>query len=140
MTVMAADPVPMGTGDTDAAPHVPEFRFYFFTARYEETVAFYRDVLRLRVERSWDRSERLRGTVFASPNGTGSIEVEQGEELPRLRGGFYIEVDDIDGWYDRVKAAGAPIRKSLGATEYGHRNFKAIDPSGIEVGFFQRVP
>jgi predicted enzyme related to lactoylglutathione lyase len=124
----------------NAATHAPEFRFYFFTAKYAETVAFYRDVLGLRIERSWDHSDQLRGTVFASPNGTGFIEVEQGEALPRIRGGFYIEVDDIDGWYERVKAAGAPIGKRLGATGYGHRNFKAIDPSGIEVGFFQRVP
>jgi predicted enzyme related to lactoylglutathione lyase len=117
----------------------PEFRFYFFTAKYAETVAFYRDVLGLRIEQSWDRSDQLRGTVFASPNGAGLIEVEQGEELPRIHGGFYIEVDDLDDWYARLKAAGAPIVKSPGVTGYGHRNFKVIDPSGVEVGFFQRV-
>ena len=120
-----------------AATRSPEFRFYFFTSKYDETVAFYRDVLQLKVDRSWDRSDQHRGTVFASPNGTGLIEVEQGDKLPQIYGGFYIEVDDIDGWYGRVTAAGATIKKSLGVTDYGHLNFKVVDPSGIEVGFFQ---
>ena len=116
---------------------LPEFRFYFFTPEYDETVAFYRDVMQLEIVRSWDRSDQERGTVFASPNGTGFIEVEQGDELPRINGGFYIEVDDVESWYERVTAAGARIKKSLGVTGYGHLNFKVLDPSGIEVGFFQ---
>lgn len=115
----------------------PEFRFYFFTSKYDETVAFYRDVLKLTVERSWDRTEQERGTVFASPNGNGLIEVEQGTALPHIAGGFYIEVDDVDAWHARVTAAGADITKPLGVTSYGHRNFKIVDPSGIEIGFFQ---
>jgi len=114
-----------------------EFRFYFFTPKYDETVAFYRDVLKLEVHRSWDRSDKERGTVFASPNGAGFIEVEKGDELPRISGGFYIEVDDVNGWYERVTAAGARIKKDLGVTGYGHLNFKVLDPSGIEVGLFQ---
>jgi predicted enzyme related to lactoylglutathione lyase len=117
----------------------PEFRYYFFTSKYYETVAFYRDVLKLKVERSWDRSDQERGTVFVSPNGVGFIEVEQGDELPRIRGGFYIEVDDINGWYERALASGAKVKKRLGVTDYGHLNFKILDPSGVEVGFFQCV-
>ena len=120
-----------------AATRTPEFRFYFFTPKYDETVAFYRDVLQLNVDRSWDRSDQDRGTVFVSPNGTGLIEIEQGDKLPNIYGGFYIEVDDIHGWYAQVTAAGATIQKSLGVTDYGHLNFKVVDPSGIEVGFFQ---
>lgn len=80
-----------------APTRMQEFRFYFFTIKYDETVAFYRDVLQLQVDHSWDRSERYRGTVFISPNGNGLIEVEQGERLPLIDGGFYIEVDDIHG-------------------------------------------
>ncbi|TAL84854.1 MAG: VOC family protein [Rhodanobacter sp.] len=123
----------------NAATRFPEFRFYFFTTKYDETVAFYRDVLQLQVDRSWNRSDQHRGTVFTSPNGTGLIEVEQGGKLPQIDGGFYIEVDDIQGWYDRVTAAGAMIKKSLGVTDYGHLNFKVVDPNGVEVGFFQCV-
>jgi len=45
-------------------------------------------------------------------------------------------VADVDGWYDRVRRSGAPITSELGKTDYGHRNFKTIDPSGVEVSFF----
>jgi uncharacterized glyoxalase superfamily protein PhnB len=115
----------------------PEFRFYYFTPRYEETVAFYRDALRLEIFRSWDRGEAARGTVFRSPNGTGLIEVEAGDVAPVLHGGFYIEVADLDRWFERAKHAGCPILRPLGATEYGHRSFRTADPNGVEVTLFQ---
>ena len=55
-----------------------EFRFYYFTRRYDETVAFYRDVLQLQVHRSWDHGPEARGTIFRAPNGSGLIEIEAG--------------------------------------------------------------
>lgn len=117
--------------------HRPEFRFYYFTPAYDETVAFYRDVLRFSVYRSWDRGSADRGTIFVSPNGRGLIEIEAGARLPAIDGGFYIEVPDVDEWHQRVHEAGAAITRSVSDTEYGHRNFKVIDPSGIEVTFFR---
>jgi uncharacterized glyoxalase superfamily protein PhnB len=114
----------------------PEFRFYYFTPRYEETVAFYRDVLRLETYRSWSR-EGDRGTIFLSPNGRGLIEIEAGTQLPSISGGFYIEVDDLERWHERVREGGAPIVKALGVTSYGHENFKTHDPSGVEVTLFR---
>lgn len=115
----------------------PEFRFYYFTPLYDETVTFYRDVLQFAVYRSWDRGGDDRGTIFSSPNGRGLIEIEAGTVAPSIRGGFYIEVPDPEPWRDRVRDARAPIRKELGATSYGHRNFKTVDPSGVEITFFQ---
>lgn len=115
----------------------PEFRFYYFTPSYDQTVAFYRDTLRFEIYRTWDRPGGDRGTIFRSPNGTGLIEIEAGDQRPSIHGGFYVEVDDLDHWYDRVREAGAPISKELGDTSYGHRNFKTIDPNGVEVSFFQ---
>src|SRR5687767_2645574 len=102
----------------------PEFRFYYFTALYEETVAFYRDALGLAVYRSWAREGNDRGTIFVSPNGRGLIEIEAGTQQPSIMGGFYIEVPDVEVWYRRVVDAGAPILKTLGVTSYGHENFK----------------
>lgn len=117
----------------------PEFRFYYFTPAYEETVAFYRDVLRFPVFRSWDRPNGDRGTIFVAPNGRGLIEIEAGSQLPSLSGGFYIEVPDVEQWHERVVAAGATITKELGETDYAHFNFKTVDPSGLEVTFFRYV-
>lgn len=116
-----------------------EFRFYYFTSFYEQTVSFYRDLLGLEVYRTWDRGELQRGTIFCSPNGQGLIEIEAGPSAPSMLGGLYIEVGDVESWYARVRDSGAPIRKELGDTSYGHRNFKTVDPSGVEVSFFCHV-
>jgi catechol 2,3-dioxygenase-like lactoylglutathione lyase family enzyme len=114
----------------------PEFRFYYFTSLYEQTVGFYRDLLGLEVYVTWDRGELQRGTIFRSPNGQGLIEIEAGPSAPSILGGLYIEVADVEGWYARVRDSGAPIRKELGDTSYGHRHFKTVDPSGVELSFF----
>lgn len=114
-----------------------EFRFYYFTPAYDETVAFYRDVLQFEVLRSWDRAEE-RGTIFRAPNGEGLIEIEHGDRAPAIHGGFYIEVDDVDGWYGRLRDR-APVIAAPTVTSYGHRNFKLHDPNGIELGFFEYV-
>ncbi len=113
-----------------------EFRFYYFTPLYDQTVAFYRDALGFEIYSSWNRPD-ARGTIFRSPNGLGLIEIEAGDEPPSIAGGFYIEVADLDYWYERVRQSGAPVRKKLGNTSYGHRNFKTADPNGVEIGFFQ---
>ena len=114
-----------------------EVRFYYFTPLYEQTVAFYRDVLRFDVYHAWERGAADRGTIFRSPNGAGFVEIEAGEEPPSIRGGFYIEVADVGRLYEEARRRGAPILRELGATSYGHRNFKTADPSGIEVSFFE---
>jgi catechol 2,3-dioxygenase-like lactoylglutathione lyase family enzyme len=113
-----------------------EFRFYYFTPLYEQTVAFYRDILRFEIYHAWDRGAD-RGTIFRSPNGAGFIEIEVGGQLPSISGGFYIEVADARAWYEETRQRGAPILKELGATSYGHRNFKTVDPNGVEVSFFE---
>ena len=41
-----------------------QFRFAYFTRRYDETVAFYRDGLGLPVSHAWDRSPDDRGTLI----------------------------------------------------------------------------
>jgi len=115
----------------------PEFRFYYFTSLYDETVAFYRDTLQFEIYRTWHRGDTDRGTIFHSPNRCGLIEIEWGEHAPSIRGGFYLEVTGLERWYERVQQSGAPLRKELSATSYGHRNFKTVDPNGVEVSFFE---
>ena len=114
-----------------------EFRFYYFTPLYEQTVAFYRDVLGFDIYHAWDRGAEERGTIFRSPGGAGLIEIEAGERPPSLGGGFYIEVADIERRYEAARSRGAPILRGLGATSYGHRNFRTVDPNGVEVTFFE---
>ena len=114
-----------------------EFRFYYFTPFYDQTVTFYRDVLGFEIFHTWDRGAADRGTIFCSPTGPGFIEIEAGVQSPSILGGFYIEVDDVGKWYEELRRRGAPIVKELSTTAYGHRNFKTVDPSGMEVSFFE---
>lgn len=115
----------------------PEFRYFYFTPLYDDTVAFYRDRVRLEEVSSWDRGPDERGTVFRSPNGMGLIEVEAGD-APGPGGGIYIEMNDVDAWHAELVSRGVPIATPLTDTSYGHRQFRIVDPAGLEIGFFSR--
>ena len=119
---------------------LPEFRYYYFTKRYEETVSFYKDRLGLEVMRSWDRGELDRGTIFWSPNRTGLIEIEEGSEAPVLGGALYIEVDDVDDWYKKLADKEIKIIQPLSDMSYGHRSFKFEDPNKLVIGLFKYLP
>lgn len=118
---------------------LPEFRFYYFTSAYETTVAFYRDILEWEVIRSWSRPDDKR-TLFRSPNGSGIIEIEEGDEKPLLGGGLYIEVENVDDWYEQATKKEINIITALSNTTYGHRSFKFADPNGMEIVLYITRP
>jgi predicted enzyme related to lactoylglutathione lyase len=113
-----------------------EFRYFYFTDRYEETVAFYRDRLGWETMRSWDHGPLARGTVFHAPNRIGLIEIEAGTERPTSLGGLYIEVEDVDTEHAKLVAAAVPLTRGLADTSYGHRAFRFVDPSGLTISIF----
>jgi len=43
---------------------------------------------------------------------------------------LYLAVDDVDGVYERARAAGAEIGREPTDTDYGSREFSARDPEG----------
>lgn len=116
--------------------NLPEFRFYYFTSRYSETVSFYRDIMQLEEVRSWDRGDCEKGTIFRSPNGAGLIEIEEGNEIPTIQGGLYIQVEDVDMWYNIAVAKKVNIIQPISNTSYGHRSFKFADPNNLIIGLF----
>ncbi|MGH7822209.1 MAG: VOC family protein [Candidatus Binatia bacterium] len=124
-----------------------EFRFTYFSAEYDGTVAFYRDTLELALLESWDRGPDDRGTLFAAA--AGIIEV-----LVRPRGGdsshfwderppqgafMVIEVDDVDETYRRVVGKGVPIQQQLTTQAWGHRSFCIREPNGLTLYFFSKM-
>jgi len=117
----------------------PEFRFYYFTNRYTETISFYKNILELEEVSSWDRGDCDKGTIFRSHNGTGLIEIEEGTESPILQGGLYIEVEDVDSWYGKVIAKQIKIIQTIQDTSYGHRSFKFADPNNLVIGLFKAI-
>jgi predicted enzyme related to lactoylglutathione lyase len=116
-----------------------EFRFYYSTNRYVETVVFYREILQLGEFRSWDRGYGDKGIIFRSPNGTGLIEIEEGIESPVLQGALYIEVADVDDWYKKAVAGNVKIIQPVLNTSYGHRSFKMEDPNKLTIGLFKYI-
>lgn len=63
--------------------------------------------------------------------------MEAGERPPSVGGGFYIEVADVERRCEDARRRGAPILRELGPTSYGSRNFKTVDPNGVEIIFFE---
>lgn len=117
----------------------PEFRFYYFTNNYQETVLFYKEILQLEVMRSWDRGHLEKGTIFISPNGTGLLEIEEGDNIPTLHGGLYIEVEDVDSWYEKCINNNVSMIEHLSNKSYGHRSFKFEDPNKLVIGLFKYI-
>ena len=65
-----------------------------------------------------------RGMVMIGSTGAGDKQFDTG------RASIYVIVDDPDAVYDRAKAAGAEITRELQDTDYGSREFSALDPEG----------
>lgn len=124
-----------------------QFRFGYFTARYDETVAFYREKLGLPVVESWDRSPDDRGTLFAASSGMIEVLIfPKGDQPEHLwderspQGAFMaIEVEEVDSLYGRVMAAGLPIQRELKDQYWGHRGFCVREPNGLTLYFFSEL-
>lgn len=118
-----------------------KFRFIFRTQNYEGSVAFYRDGLGLPVVGSWDRGPAERGTLFQAASGIIEVlALAPGRERVSLQGGeLAYEVDDVDGWYQRVQEKGLPIRGELADKPWGHRSFSVTDPDGIKVILYSTI-
>ena len=112
-----------------------EFRVVFRARDYDATVSFYQVGLELQIDHSWDRGPGQRGTVFVAASGL--IEVlelaEDASFAPATGLEIGYEVDDVNEWYDRIKAKGLPIRGDLADKPWGHRTFSLTDPCGIKV-------
>ncbi len=61
----------------------------------------------------------------------GEIGVEKGHEaIDEARFGISVYVEDVDGHYQRAKAAGAVIEQEPYDTDYGARMYSVRDPEG----------
>ena len=124
-----------------------QFRFAYFTPKYEETVAFYRQGLELPTIEVWDRTPDDRGTLFGAASGV--IEVlalpsnAQSDHLwddrPPQGGFMVIEVDQVESLYQRAVERGLPIQHELKDQKWGHRSFCVREPNGLTLNFFSEL-
>lgn len=62
-----------------------------------------------------------------------------GKVTPSYANSMFIETDDVDAVYDRLKSR-APVVMPIVTQWYGMREFSIADPDGYVVTFAQRVP
>ncbi|MGB6836896.1 MAG: VOC family protein [Dehalococcoidia bacterium] len=118
-----------------------EFRVILEALDFEETVAFYRDMLGLEQVDAWDRPEG-KGVLLRA--GGGTIEVV--DRLPRLpdRGGapvardarLAIQVDDVDAAHRKLAEAKVRILRGLANQPSGHRTLTFLGPDGLPISLF----
>ena len=120
-----------------------QFRFGYFTDRYEETVAFYRDGLGWPVVHAWDRSASDKGTLIGAAAGLIEVLAKPNGESDHLfeprppQGAFMVvEVHDVDAWYAHAVAQALPLQQALTDQAWGHRSFCLREPNGLTLYLF----
>jgi uncharacterized glyoxalase superfamily protein PhnB len=56
-------------------------------------------------------------------------------DVHAIKQGLYVAIDDVDAHCNRAKAAGARVLRGPEDTEYGSREYSAIDPGGYYWSF-----
>lgn len=124
-----------------------QFRFAYFTPKYEETVAFYRHGLELPSIEVWNRGPDDRGTLFGAASGVIEVlalpDKAQSDHLwddrPPQGAFMVIEVDQVELLYQRAVEKGLPIQDALKDQSWGHRSFCVREPNGLTLNFFSEV-
>lgn len=124
-----------------------QFRFAYFTPKYEETVAFYRQGLELPSIEAWDRTPDDRGTLFGAASGVIEVLALPGnaqsdhlwDDRPPQGAFMVIEVDQVELLYQCAVEKGLPIQHELKDQGWGHRSFCVREPNGLTLNFFSEV-
>ncbi len=129
--------------------NIGEFRFAYFTEKYDATCAFYAHKLELELLFSWERNENDKGSVFKA--GDGCIEIlhlpEHSEEHTNAgldyktpQGAFMvIQVEGVDKLYKTYKSKGLTFKQHITNQSWGHRSFSIRDPNGIVLFMYEPI-
>ncbi len=123
--------------DNDSS--ILEFRFSFYTQKYKESIAFYRDILKLPVVNNWNRGFNDSGYLFKAASGHIVVLQSATKQVePLIDSVLLIEVEDLDKQYDFCKEQGVEIVQEIQKREWGDRDFKIVDPNRLVLGFYSR--
>jgi predicted enzyme related to lactoylglutathione lyase len=117
---------------------VEKLTFVITTPNFEAALAFYRDLIGLRVLEEW--SDFGHGAVLEALEGA-AVELidtpEAATPAPRERTAFIgLQVTDVDEIHARLVAAGASVNAPPTAKPWGGRGFTAFDPDGLPVNVY----
>lgn len=120
------------------ASQIEQFVFVVKTARFNASLAFYRDGLGLSVMEEW--TDFGHGAVLSAEGHARVelIEAEVGEvPAPRDRDVFLgLQVRDVDSLYQRLLDAGFETASAPAPRAWGGRGFAAFDPNGVAVNIY----
>lgn len=113
-----------------------------FVERYEESLHFYRELLGMALE--WQPDED--NSYLCSGNDNLALHRYRGaardpatQRLDHI--GFIIDrIDDVDAWYDFLKAEGVKIKSTPRTHRDGARSFYCADPDGNTVQIIYHPP
>jgi predicted enzyme related to lactoylglutathione lyase len=122
---------------TDAEPaHFQQFVFVITTSHFSDVLAFYRDVVGLRVLEEW--TDAGHGAVL-SAGGPARVEVIDVPDAAAVAADttfIGLQVDDIEPLHARAVAAGHEIVRDPADRPWGGRGFVVRDPAGVAVNVY----
>jgi len=116
-----------------------EFRFSFFTQKYNETIKFYKDILQLPVVGNWNRGFNDSGHLFKAASGHIVVLQSATKQVePLVDAVLLIQVENIEKQYMFCKDQGIEIIQEIQKREWGDKDFKVVDPNRLILGFYSR--
>lgn len=107
----------------------------------EASLRFYRDVIGLSVERTFENEGKVVGAVVAAGDSRIVLNQDDGKlGWDRIKGqGFYLQINvagaaDVDAAAERIKAAGGTLLSEPADRPWGARMFQFTDPDGFKLG------
>jgi catechol 2,3-dioxygenase-like lactoylglutathione lyase family enzyme len=122
---------------------VIRLQFAYHARDFDASVLFYETILGLQRIGGWDRPDG-RGAVL-SAGGNAAIEIYGSPVGEPYHGtaptgmDLVFQVDDVDGWYERLRAVPPGDLTPPTNTDWGGRNFYLTDPDGIRIEFFSHL-
>ena len=137
------------TSWTDPVGEVAQLRVVVQAAAFEQTLAFYRDVVGMPQAEAYEADGGARVAVLAAGRATLEIanpaqvefidRVETDGDAPSDRIRLALEVADTDAAVARLDEGGAEIEASARVTPWRSRNARLRGPAGLQLTLFQEL-
>jgi catechol 2,3-dioxygenase-like lactoylglutathione lyase family enzyme len=116
------------------------------TANYQDSFAFYHDILGLKLKTSWQRKDSWGALFFCGdvlleiiwyPDGEGEVANEYSREFSKID--LYLSVSNVDALHNRLSGYENLQVSNLENKPWGHRVFWVHDPDHVRIVFSQPI-
>ena len=115
-----------------------KFTFVIVTARFAESLAYYRDLLAMPLLEEWTEFghgavlEAMPGTVVELIDSPDAVSAAAKDRTVFMG----LQREDVDAVHERLVAAGASVNGPPTPKPWGGRGFTAFDPDGMPVNLY----